>query len=611
MNAVMRAVLSSIAMLGLALVGSSRADASFASTSSISFFSEPGDFIGQGRQRVFRPDDTTQIGARFEQDGTLGVFAQGPDEGYSFRFRPPSGESFAPRNYVDVDRLGAARGPGRAGMEVEGMGRACNSVSGRYELKELELGPAGEVQRLWLVFQQNCENASAAGYGEIRINAAVSTEQAAVAPGIVRWPRLDPWRTSSTVPVGYVGSTPVASVTVVGAQPQDFPIDANACVGRAGPCDVQVGFSPRAAGAREAALQITDTAGGVHRTTLEGFEHGGVTQLDMDVLPGDVTSAPRHLSQSGSQGPFAGSFISQGWYLTARTPDRSLYQGFFRVGVGAPLQPGTYTAPSSDEGSGPSLLVLIPGGTCSPSGGEFTIRSASTLPDGLVRSLDVDFLQRCYQDRREALRGTWRFRAGDDAPLPAWMLPGSRERIDAPPLTSTPAGGSTTDGATSGGATSGGATSPQPPGGLPAASSIAAVPAPLGSLPARIDAGLGRRVLAAACPAAVMRAARTRLGTAGRDRLRGGTRSDVLLGGRGDDLLTGLQGRDCMSGDAGADVLDGGAGDDVLLGGSGDDRLVGGPGRDLLDCGPGRRDQAVTTRGDQTRGCEVVRRVPG
>ena len=71
-----------------------------------------------------------------------------------------------------------------------------------------------------------------------------------------------------------------------------------------------------------------------------------------------------------------------------------------------------------------------------------------------------------------------------------------------------------------------------------------------------------------------------RVGTSGRDRLRGTKRRDGILGLGGADLLRGLGGGDGLCGGKGRDRLIGGPGRDKLRGGPGRDRLLGGPGRD-------------------------------
>jgi Ca2+-binding RTX toxin-like protein len=78
-----------------------------------------------------------------------------------------------------------------------------------------------------------------------------------------------------------------------------------------------------------------------------------------------------------------------------------------------------------------------------------------------------------------------------------------------------------------------------------------------------------------------------RIGTSGKDTLRGTAKADGILALAGNDLLLGLAGNDGLCGGRGRDRLRGGKGRDRLLGGPGRDRLLGGPGRDRLRGGPG------------------------
>jgi hypothetical protein len=66
----------------------------------------------------------------------------------------------------------------------------------------------------------------------------------------------------------------------------------------------------------------------------------------------------------------------------------------------------------------------------------------------------------------------------------------------------------------------------------------------------------------------------TKVGTPGRDVIRGTRRRDVIAARGGNDLILGLGGND---------VICGGAGNDRIWGGTGSDRIDGGPGVDVLD----------------------------
>ena len=78
-----------------------------------------------------------------------------------------------------------------------------------------------------------------------------------------------------------------------------------------------------------------------------------------------------------------------------------------------------------------------------------------------------------------------------------------------------------------------------------------------------------------------------RVGTSGKDTLRGTKKADGMLG---------LGGKDTLIGKKGHDALCGGPGKDLLKGGPGNDTLNGGPGRDTCDGGPGNNKYRACER---------------
>ena len=407
-----------------------------ATTTSISLYSDPVDFIGQGQQRVFHPGNVSEIGATMEGDSVLAWAVGGPyDEGYSFQFAAPDGQTLTPGSYVGAQRLPFAD-PGRPGMEVVGENRGCNQIVGSFEVRELDRDAAGRVQRLWVVFQQHCEGKADAAWGEVRINAWVPDAQASTAPGSVRWTALDSWQAATEVPVVYRGAAAVQSVVMAGAHPGDFTLAPGGCQGHAGPCEVRVGFRPQGAGVRTAAVRFTDAAGRVHETALEGFAHGGTTQADVEVLPGDLAGQPGTYAYRPAGALFAGRTYDTETILFLRDESGDYLDGRFGAGGATPLTPGDYPAAATDYGPGPWLHVIGTRTGCNRTGGAFTVDEIRRMPDGGLRSFDVSFSHECYTDHRPALRGRWRYRAGATEALAPWLSPGSRPAIAAPPLAS-------------------------------------------------------------------------------------------------------------------------------------------------------------------------------
>jgi hypothetical protein len=99
------------------------------------------------------------------------------------------------------------------------------------------------------------------------------------------------------------------------------------------------------------------------------------------------------------------------------------------------------------------------------------------------------------------------------------------------------------------------------------------------------DMGAYERVM---CGRAVV----NRVGTAGRDKLKGTRGADGIIGLKGRDTLLGLSGKDGLCGGGGPDTLKGGNGKDRLIGQKGRDRMFGGKGNDSCKGGSGRDTEA-------------------
>ena len=80
----------------------------------------------------------------------------------------------------------------------------------------------------------------------------------------------------------------------------------------------------------------------------------------------------------------------------------------------------------------------------------------------------------------------------------------------------------------------------------------------------------------------------TRVGSAGKDDLKGTKGADVIVALGGDDTIKALAGNDLVCAGRGRDSVRGGRGKDRLIGEGGADTLRGGPGMDKLVGGPGK-----------------------
>ena len=525
------------------LVGAAPAPA--ATVSSVTVYDEVGATSGW----TAAPDAQYSISGS-ARDVTVFV-REGESQSESLHFDAPVGEVLKPGVY---DRALRYEERGRPGMWVGG----CNGYVGRFEIKDFALGADGVPTRLWAVFEYQCEERTWPEFGEVRYNVPQPDGPAYAVPAVQRWSAWDFGRPRRDVPVTVRATAPVQlpGARISGGDAAAFSIVSDGCAGRSlvagGSCQVVVRFAAGAPGARSATLEV-----GPVQSTLQGFNYGGRTRLDITGQPGEGDPEPPvfgAFTPPDSRFSVHGRNSAAGFWVGGRGGG---WTGTFRTANGAPLVPGRYTGvknnmhlPSPQPEPGMDIDTLWGyGDPCSADEREFTVNEITRYPDdGTTKSMEIAFEHRCTSPPGVLVAGTISFRVGDTTPLAPWMS------------------------------------------GVPAGTPS----------PATSQAGTGGRP-EWRCTGRV----RVR-GTARANRLHGTRRADRILAGRGDDRIRAGRGSDCVAGGAGRDRIAGGPGADLLLGGAGRDVLVGGPGRDRLDCGPGR-DTAFAGRGDRTRGCERVR----
>lgn len=131
--------------------------------------SQPGDYIGGGREYLFTPEDGGPITAS-SNGGTFISFRAG---GFRYEFESSSGDVLEVGAYEEATRypFNALSEPG---LSVSGNGRGCNRLTGRFDILEAEFGPQGSVEHFAVDFEQHCEGGSAALFGLIRFNSEIA-----------------------------------------------------------------------------------------------------------------------------------------------------------------------------------------------------------------------------------------------------------------------------------------------------------------------------------------------------------------------------------------------------------------------------------------------------
>jgi hypothetical protein len=144
-----------------------------AGVTSITFISDPGDYIAGGQFYFYAP-----------ADGSFSA-QQNSFQGVSLSFNTPSYEhwwflDFAAPNNLPLTvgtYTGAVRfplqDPNQPGLSVSGDGRGCDTLTGSFQVLEVTYGANNDVDAFDATFEQHCEGATPALRGEIRYNASV------------------------------------------------------------------------------------------------------------------------------------------------------------------------------------------------------------------------------------------------------------------------------------------------------------------------------------------------------------------------------------------------------------------------------------------------------
>ncbi len=152
------------------------------SLSAFLFDSDQDDFIGRGESQYYSSVDRTFI-SQNRPANSIWLQLQAVDSIYGaewdLEFAVPEGQILAPGRY---DNLGRYMTPYTKinTMNISGRGSACNSLTGSFEIFDIELTPSKiennvqlyQVSRLALNYVQHCDGKEPAMRGKIRFNSS-------------------------------------------------------------------------------------------------------------------------------------------------------------------------------------------------------------------------------------------------------------------------------------------------------------------------------------------------------------------------------------------------------------------------------------------------------
>ena len=120
-----------------------------------SFIGADGEYISDGKDQVFTHGiDVFSVSTLSAGELELVVDEEG--ESWTFSFAAPDGESFSKQKYSNVSRYPFHEGK-QAGISISGDGRACNNISGYFEVDEVKF-VEGNFVFLSLSFEQLCDD---------------------------------------------------------------------------------------------------------------------------------------------------------------------------------------------------------------------------------------------------------------------------------------------------------------------------------------------------------------------------------------------------------------------------------------------------------------------
>jgi len=126
--------------------------------------SDPGDYVGAGQKYKYTPANA-QITVTGGLNVVHGSVSGQNGDSWFLDFAAPSGDILKKKNYKNALRYpfqGAS-----PGMDVFGNGRGCNTLTGKFKVKNISVGTDNVVKTFGVKFTQHCEGMTPALHGTL------------------------------------------------------------------------------------------------------------------------------------------------------------------------------------------------------------------------------------------------------------------------------------------------------------------------------------------------------------------------------------------------------------------------------------------------------------
>jgi hypothetical protein len=136
---------------------------------SIQLRSDAGDYIGEGK--TWTVGDADGIFTGQVKGNTVSITYHG-DDWWDFTFAAPEDQHLAQGIYQGATRA-PFNSPVKPGLSVSGAGRGCNTLTGQFNIRQIEYSNSGtRLKRFRADFEQHCDGHIPASFGTIDLTAS-------------------------------------------------------------------------------------------------------------------------------------------------------------------------------------------------------------------------------------------------------------------------------------------------------------------------------------------------------------------------------------------------------------------------------------------------------
>ena len=293
-----------VARLGLivlvvaGLIGVAAPAQAVVSLTAFTIDSEPGDAIGAGQSFTFVPpaDTVTATG----DDTALTMTATDGTDDFSANLAAPTGGALITGTTYPTTLAGDAT---HAELDVSGDGRSCANATGTLTVHEISLDVSNAIATFAATYEQHCDGATPALFGELRFHSATDFKALSTDPSSIDFGTRPRTPTApSPITITNTGSTTVTfgTASIKGTARADYSIDTDTCSNTTPPaaatCTIAIVFDPSSGAARPARVELpADTARGLVVIPLTGKGEKKKTSVSLKVsdtrvnLNGSVT----------------------------------------------------------------------------------------------------------------------------------------------------------------------------------------------------------------------------------------------------------------------------------------------------------------------------------